>query len=127
MIGIIDNEFEVALEEGIENERMPGSLVPESDEDLSWAGDCRSGPADDTTLPAGIDRSNEQGFARNNSGTGLVFGRELAEQLDDLTVKAKSYHAKSLAIKVGYCRSDFKDSIVECLGRKRSPIGNGSY
>jgi hypothetical protein len=42
----------------------------------------------------------------------------LAEQLHDLTVKAKSYHTKSLAIKVGRRGATFEDSIIESFGRK---------
>jgi hypothetical protein len=64
MIGIIGNEVEVAVEEEIENERMPGSSrARECDADLSWSGSSRSGPTDHTTLPARIDRPNEQGFS----------------------------------------------------------------
>jgi hypothetical protein len=126
MIGIIGNGVEVTEEEGIENERLPRSLA-ESDKGLSWSGNCRGGPADHTTLPAGIDRPNEQGFSRNNPGTCLVFGGELAEQLDDLTVKTKAYHAKSLTVKVGHRGSGFQDSVGKSFGRKRSPIRNGGY
>ena len=93
------------------------SAARESDEGLSLSGYCRSRPADHTTLPAGIDRPNEQGFSRNNPRTCLVFGGELAEQLDDLTVKTKAYHAKSLTVKVGHGSSGFQDSVVESFGR----------